>query len=505
MLYKIKKTFFNPLYKILSMKFYKFSFFYLFCSTAVMTKAYSSSLVFPYQKCSKQIENYTKNLVNNVSDTEAKFCPECSKEDLSFNPFSIFKNTNDELHKFIIPKECFIAVSARGNKMFRTNQYVRCKNKEDTRYHKGYRICANEEYIDMIQKTFSHIARCFNFDIHRQKEIFHLINQESGGILNARSKTRARCLGQVTIDYVNDINRYIRSAKRSKQHLKYAEIYNEVIQRCPELEKAVLKDINSITCRMTQDPYTCLFYTFFGLEQNHRKIKDNLNSETNYMGNKAFTKAEKEKFKLPIKLKEILNVEALVDGKKIHWTFWDDSEVYQAFKKSKRDIKVLSVEKIPLFENQDDIELLFSYWSHNGGSTFSKGRMISMIEKLKQNISRSCKNNSKEHRCYLRKQIQKGQSISANGALIESFEMDILRSYPSRRRIRREEVAYYVRNLMNTSKRVFNYKENSGQTQEMVKYYKKAVKFKDIELSEEDANRFQQHISQVCPKIEILN
>ena len=348
----------------------------LFCPMA-------SSLVFPYQNCAEKNEKYTQEIAFDPAVTEADFCPHCHRG----SPLSkIWSQIRATIESLSIPKQCFLAMAIRGNKIFPDEQYISCSQNNLRNFDGNIKLCVNKNYVNMIQQAFADLSYCFNYSWARQKEFFHLINQESGGILNAQSHTSARCLGQVTTDFVkDDVNKYIQSRKK-KQPLKHSEIYDEVIQRCPNLKQKVLKNLNSMTCQLIRDPYVCLFYTFFGLEKNHRKMADSLNSVTNYMGNKEFGEEDKQKFKLPIKVNEMLSVQVEFNGKKDHWLFWDDSELYDTLKKirnSKKAFKILRINKTLLFKNQENIELLFNYWSHNGGSSLASSRLIPHGRKAK--------------------------------------------------------------------------------------------------------------------------
>ena len=464
------------------------------------------SLVFPYQKCEKKNTEYTQEITSESAVTEADFCIQCQEDPIWSK---LWKHIQSTVESLSIPKQCFLAMAIRGNKLFPDKQYISCSQSQLRNFDGYTKLCVNEDYVNMIQQAFADMSYCFNYTWHRQKEIFHLINQESGGILNIQSPTSARCLGQITTDYVkHDVNKYIQSTKR-KRPLKYSEIYDEVIQRCPHLEQKVLKNLNSMTCQMIRDPYVCLFYTFFGLEKNHRKISDSLNSVTSYMGNREFSKEDKQKFKLPIKVNEMLNIQVEFNGKKSHWVFWDDSELYDTLKNiraSKKPFKILRTKKTPLFKNQEDIELLFNYWSYNGGNSLASSRLIPMVERLKQNLSQSCKSaDSEKPRCIAREQIKKGQSLNSN-TVLPFFENDLLANYPSRSKSRRTEVAYYVRKVIQTNKNVFGYKNESQQTNTMINFYRKAFSFKkrNVELDHNTAEEFQKNVSEVCPETDFI-
>ena len=447
---------------------------------------------YPYQnQCKKTEIERTKNLTQDPSITIAGFCERC---DSSLNVIlDMYTSIKTEIAS--IPRRCFLAMALRGSTLFSSNQYVYCENKEQANFDTNKKFCINEEYIKTIHKVWKDITECFEYDIERQNELFHLINQESGGILNIKSQTGARCLGQVTIDYVKTLNNIIRSAYKSNP-LNHSEIYREVIQKCPQLKEKTLKNINFITCKTSMDPYTCLFYTFYGLERNHRKMKETLQSQLDYMGSREFPQSAIDKYQLPIKLNEMLIIKGTtVNGNQIEWVVWDDSELYNLWQKIDSS-KELNIKKVPLFKKQEDIEKMFNYWAHNGGQSLVNKSLVKRIVNLKQNISNSCKENSKENRCLARDQIKQGSGIKSSLAL-EIFTADLLNTYPSKSKTRRKEVAEYVKKIQASNKKVFDFDKGSAQTNIMLNRYKNS----NSDLDLKDIERFQQQITLTCPRL----
>ena len=483
--------------------FYFFTLIFLFY--APLANANVNEDDWPYQNCNPQNIEYTQNIIDELSNenTEAKApCVECSDN----NYLEAQQKEVEDLKKPfkpVIHKECFLAMAIRGNRLFENKRYKYCENKESKKLSARKKLCINKSYIDMIQKSFNYMSQCFNLDTDKQEEMLALINQESGGILNVQSRTGARCLGQVTKDYVKTINKSIKSGK--------SDIYNKTLKRCPEVEKfqisnkKVTQENSSLTCRVTRDPYSCLFYTFFGLEKSHQQIKEKLNSSGGYMGNREFSRKDKKQFNLPIKTNEMLNVTIKFKGgnKAKTYTFWDDSELFGFMKniRANRTIETLKAQKTPLFKENKNIETMFYYWSHNGGNSYARWRMVGMVERLKQSIARSCKANDSSERCKLRKQIQNGEALSAQQVL-PIFEKDLQKTYPSKKRSRRNEVAEYVGKIKDTNRFIFSYSEESGATNRMINDYKKAVKFDGKTLSDEQAMNFQKQVAKKCRPFE---
>ena len=440
-----------------------------------------SNINFPYQNCDKKNQKYTELLTAHFQSIDINLT---------------YRNLNPPA----IPKQCFLAMSARGNRLFPENQYSSCMD-ENLESRGAVKLCINEDYVKMIQKAFTKISFCFDYDLKKQKKILQMINQESGSILNVHSPTGAKCLGQITEGFVEDINKIIESTQSDP--LPYSEIYDEVVERCPDLENKVFKNLNKMLCKSIRDPYKCLFYTFFGFELSLRKIRNKLNSRTNRINEDLLSESEIGilSYYLPIKQNEMMNIILLSStGEKKFLTFWDDLEVYETFKDYDDEQSfIFFIEKVPLFKKQENIEFMFAFWEYNGGLTISEKNMIPMIESLKQNISTNCDNQDlpESKVCSMRRKIQYGEGLS-HEEVFDFFENDLLKSYPSKSERRRKQVAYYLEKMKETNKITFRYDEENSN--EMLAYYEEAVRFKadNIQLKREEAIDFQKLVSKTC-------
>lgn len=458
----------------------------------------------PYQQCKKSNTNYTRHVVKKAEEfnifgqeenMEAGFCVLCDITDRE-NMQKISDISKAE-YRSRIPSECFLAAALRGVNITPRNRSSYCSDKDfKNRNHTGRKKhCINEGYIDMISKAFSDMSYCFNLTMEDQISFFHLILHESGFILNARSRTDARCLGQVTKIYVKNINEIIKSVG-SKRPKKYAYIYKNVLDRCPSLEKKTLPNLNYLSCKTTHDPYTCLFYTLFGFKQNFYEIFSHLNSPLNYMKNMNFTPKELGMIPLPLKLNEMLSVKGELRDKKVDWIFWDDSELYHTIRKLKKqnytEEEILSLEfnKVPLFENSEDITTMLNYWAYNGGGLVARSFVPAIVKQLKQDIASKCRKNSKQRRCIFREKIQKGKSLSTK-EMLSYFSRQIKRKYSGTRK-RKKQVAEYVRKVANGVDFVFEKKKE--------KHFKEDFLSKNIPLSKKEKDIFLDHIQSVCPK-----
>ena len=186
------------------------------------------------------------------------------------------------------------------------------------------RACLNRDYVYLTARAFNKTAECFGFNKSQKEIIFKLFNHESAFLHNIKSPTGAKCYGQLTTVSIKEINKQIYFSN-SKNPLPYSYIFNEVINRCPGLQKAVLnpqiyepvksgqKSIRafnamvsrlSISCKITQNPYSCLFYAFYNIRKNSAAIDLQLKkATTNFSRRNNISEEFKTSFLLPIRLK----------------------------------------------------------------------------------------------------------------------------------------------------------------------------------------------------------
>ena len=453
--------------------------------------------------------------------TEANYCFSCEANN-SDSITDILSYQNISYHN-TIPKECFLAVALRGNRIF-SNRYDYCSSEDNRSSLKGQKFCINEDYITAIYESFKKMSACFNFDKTMQEDLFHLINHESGGILNARSESNARCLGQITKEYVEHINNIIRTANWKRPH-PATFIWKDILKKCPDLERAQIKCdyiknsagerkclLPTINCQATQNPDKCLLYTFFGQKKAFENILERFNSPSGFMGNKEFpqpkefipkeqTKA-RERYQnmlnlLPMRRKEMLVMKVtLKTGQKRTWVMWDDSEIYKNKLHTKIDwSQPTEIKKISFFENERDIRTMFTYWSHNGGVSLSRGGFTRRLERLKQDIARgSCAVGSEELRCQMRSRLEEGKKIP-NSLALKYFEKDLYRTYGGEivGQNRKLEVSKYVRNTIDSRSIVFD-SSNEEYKNQILKHYEKSG------IDESTANQFLKDTDKICPK-----
>ena len=413
----------------------------------------------PYEVCSERRKRWTDKIITEAS--QFKLNPPANTTEAAANclngcdeldPFlsvrqeaEIIKNSavNSSGENGDIPSICFYASSLHSINITKYRSY-NCKNRnsEWPSSKNRTRPCLSKNYIDMTAKAFNKVTDCFNFSLNEKKQSFALFNHESHFMLNARSPGKARCYGQMTIDAIITINRNIYYRNHRS---KFGNIYEEVINNCPELaNKVIPPEITNrtkfsdtrlqtlmrrapITCGTTQDPYSCLFYSLFNIKMNMQYFDDSYNEIPDYMGRKELPGNMQRDFQSPIRLNEMLVVKGKVKVKhsgkikQVKMIFWDISEVYSAFAgKLEYDVNQLEIKKVSVF-NKKTLRSIFVHYAHNGGSSVIKTHLTPFIESIKKDIAKkeTCSKNKKCSK--YRSSLMSGQSLDVSN-LQEMFK-----------------------------------------------------------------------------------
>ena len=351
----------------------------LICSFTSVSE--NASAAIPYESCNLEKNKISNDLSDFHSETqklaEARYCYEC---DAYSESFKFIKTTSKNLDSFTsaqqnkeIPKMCFLLSKLRGVQASpKADSYYYCGklNKGDELLDKSPVLgektvrspCLNEKYIDMTSKAFNKMTKCFQFNQTDKESVFQLINHESGFILNAKSPSKARCYGQVTMGAINDVLRNVKNGN---------EIYNRFNRKCPTLGYPVdikkLTELSKIsvdgslsprqqyntaakyiTCQVTNNPYSCLFYTLFYYKINlkiaTKKIKKDDEKITAQILKKdpelvKFYKKNPQ-IKPPVNATEVIIVEGVGTSKKtnnkltIKWIFNNSISAHASLKKN---------------------------------------------------------------------------------------------------------------------------------------------------------------------------
>ena len=415
-----------------------------------------------------------------------------------------------------IPLECFFASAIKGSNLYRPGKnFYYCEkesnqaqnisvidNKDQPRTILPRRACLNKDYIYLTARAFNKTAECFGFTDLEKEDIFKLFNHESSFLHNIKSNTGAKCYGQLTTIAIKEVNKqiYFSNTKKPKT---YSYIFNEVIKKCPGLQKAVLNpkiyentktsisEFNQIisqspaSCKITQNPYSCLFYSFYNIRINMDAIQKILKGPTSRFKNNEITKKFKDKFLLPIPLNSMLGVTNSKD-----MIFWDDSEVWSTFKNySQEDLK--NIKRLALFKNEAEVKELFNFWTYNGGISIAKDYMISFIKQLKKSIAKPCKKDSQTKTCQYRFSILKGKGISTED-IKKDFQAYIQKNYELQEsKSRRKEVINFTNNVEKSLSYLY---DKNGP-------FKTHLKNLVPDLTDQEINNFQNHLKEFCPSL----
>ena len=445
-----------------------------------------------------------------------------------------FLRRESELSRAGIPVECFFAGAVRGANMYDPgSNFYYCKENSNRpgnmsvedesnrqRIISPRRACLNRDYMELTARAFNETADCFGFSRTEKESIFRLINHESSFLHNVTSPTGAKCYGQLTTNTIKEINKHIYFRDTKDPH-PYSYIFDEVMEKCPGLELAVLnKEITEsietagkksmkkfetivsrtpTSCKTTQNIYSCLFYAFYNIRKNTMEIESHFNRPSSYSEKTDIPPEFKARFSLPMKLNEMLVVKQS-DGKLM--VFWDDSELWPALK-NRPPSMLEEIRKVPLFANEEEVKELFSHWTYNGGISITLKYMKVFIRRLKQSVAVACRSDSEEQRCLYRSEIQEGRGIQTED-IKRDFRIYIRHHYETgdlnkddatadrafRQKVRRkEEVANFPDNV--TDSLHYLYDENSA----FGTHLKKLIP--TLEDSQTDA--FQNHLKTVCP------
>lgn len=462
-----------------------------------------------------------------------------------------FPQKNNGFFHTDIPMECFFASSIRGANMYGAGgNFYYCEedsnspgnmsvtdDEDKLRVIWPRRACLSRDYVELTANAFNETADCFGFSQSEKESIFKLLNHESSFLHNIASPTGAKCYGQLTRDTIEEINKQI-YFRDTAQPLPYSYIFDEVIERCPGLQTAVVDgqiiesveeagdksmkkftDIVSrmpVSCKITQTPYSCLFYAFYNIKKNIVRIRAYLNRSSSYADRKGIPVEFREQFLLPVKLNEMLIV-TNTEGKGM--VFWDDSELWLSSLKNYPSEKIEEIKKIPLFASEEEVVELFSYWAYNGGISISLTYMPAFIKQLKQSIARPCPPDSEEQNCQYRFSIQKGfglqtadikrdfqvyirerytpKDLNGNGkqqsnqTANEAVDSVAKLELQTKLEIRRREVANFVDNVSHD----LNYLYNKNGA------FKVHLSNLIPSLEEKEIEAFQAHLEATCPSI----
>ncbi len=414
------------------------------------TPRYSSPT--PYEVCSDKNKKTTENFlafINSQYKMEADYCLDC--DIYSDQILEVAKNLNPT-----ISRACFFLSNLKGIQS-NPDRFYHCGNlnEESDLLSKAPILekkemvapCFNKKYIQMTFEAFKKMTKCFELLPKEKENAFHLLNHESGFILNAKSHSGARCYGQLTSEAMDHILNMVKSNRK---------IYTDFKSTCPEinqpgdinrlraLTKVAINDSLSsrkryessrhLTCHVTQEPYNCFFYSLFYFKKNLEKAKEEINkasekiTDTTLKQNPGLSTFYKNNpnIKPPIKANEVIVVTGVATSKNtknkltINWVFENSIAAYRSLRNLEN--QNLSIQTVNLFDPKK-LAGRIGQWSHNGGGSISSTYFPKQLEKFKNNVVNPpkpknagpngfyCKRNPSKPFCKYREKLFKSESI----------------------------------------------------------------------------------------------
>ena len=442
-----------------------------------------------YERCVYSTRDITNKMIASSlsGDTKSEACEDCLIKTVSSDKnYHTFKDIiSKALYKpTTIHPICFYASALRSNqkKEGKTN-YYHCsegsnpkgnnsrtfkiyspvKNKELHLYPR--RACLSKDYIDMTANSFNYMASCLGFSSKTDKrQLFALYNHESQFILNNRSSTGARCYGQLTSALINTIDKSVFKYKLSENI--YAQIFNEAVNKCPDLNQKVIydktcrKNIKTThkcnTCRVTQDPHTCFFYSMMYIRKNKKTLRKILLSNDRPMPKNAKISDEiKKQFQMPIKRNEIVYMKGTVKTKsgktkEVDLILKDDHEAYDTLNGIDLKNSSVKVKKVNLYKPDSDLEWYILHSAYNGGDSVIYIHLQTFLSQVKGAISsnKTCINNPKGKFCSYRQNIQNDKPLEYVD-MKEDFKRYLLTNYRKKtaKKKRKQEVANFYKKI----------------------------------------------------------
>ena len=489
---------------------------YLFCSFLIYSLCLPESVAdnLPYELCPPKYTNYTRNIAQKASEfsaslepsTEAEACTRCQPTNRKGTLINFLQKSVEAFEKSdrVIPRECFLSSALSGANVLKT--FTKCDARHEKRDGEQ-RHCVNKTYIDMVRQAFSDMVDCFNFSSNEARNMFKLINHESRFMLNAQSDSSARCFGQITQPRAKDINKIINGNTSLLS-------YEKAVEKCPSLKSLKIADnriepkggYHHLTCKLSQNPYACLLYTFISVEHHNQEIQKTLDDsrEDTYRRKnlKKFTPTQQEKFvdtfmdlnELSIHLNEMLRVQGVVNGNQVNEVFWDDAELHRYLKRRNKQIDsgALTAEKVSVFQNEEDVKWTLSYWAHNGGGSIYRTHFPVFLEAWKKKIAlhtlgNTCVKDPNLDKCIFLRRMRAGGGGISNEDFIRLFKIHI---GDNNKISRKEEVAKFVTEVIDDAKEVF------GQThQDVIKSQLEKI---NTSLNEKQIDAFLDSLPKLC-------
>ena len=390
---------------------------------------------------------------------------------------------------------CFHGSSLRHKKTFnsKTNFYY-CPDYNAASPQRGHPqegACLSKSYSKKLATVFDQITSCLNFCKQDKYEFFKIINHESAFAPNARSPSRARCMGQLTKNTINELqqNLALKILYPNSQYVINYDGFDLKNSACDYLDQYTIppnfrKNLFPYTkkikggqlrgktlqtyshfskegqsqfyyeCKVLSNPVQCLLYAAL----NHRK---NMNTYMN-----SFQAEEVRFFKDSLKNsteEDKVQFAQFVDEDEIGLSptelyvsrsqksnpklFRTTGGAYKEFHKMQNEPS-LKMEKINIFSEEDmkHLRTLILQISYNGGNAIVRTMAKSLISDLRDYIADPHFSSNKDKYIGYRENLLKGIPIplkEIKTELIQELSLKI-----SRRKSRQKELRNYHKEVV---------------------------------------------------------
>lgn len=537
----------------------KLTFLFVFLILGFFSKA-----KIPFEQCTYVNKDFTNRILEEsawnkkstpekklaLSNTETEACETCIvnanlNKDNYYKKFTSFVNVIDSKDSIKVIDDsskihpvCFYASSLRATGRWGKNSnkfYYFCNSAHDKRNRTLYKVtdlkgnkhdrwarkpCLSEDYVNMTADRFHYMANCMGFKNYQDKlQLFSLYNHESQFILNSRSKTGAKCYGQLTTGAFKDVGKAVLG-----QHSANHKLYQQALKTCPDLKNRIIlpkkqevrKKNPNIACRLTQHADTCFFHSmlFIKIYQGHldselKKIRKDFPKNSKLLNEKV-----KKEFYLPINANEVLRVSypILIKGKPViengekkraSFILKDGVEVSELLARNQNyEEKDWKIEKLNLYQNNDKIKWYVLHSSYNGGNSVPLTFLPNFLSQIKESVKYPCghaKTNPKY--CDHRKRLEAGKPLDYE-KVIKDFRKFLLNNYKGSSTRKKEVANFYGKiktdlNYLESSKNVSpptHYKRLSQRNNNLHKEENRL----DDQTIEANAQKIEQEIAKEC-------
>jgi hypothetical protein len=226
---------------------------------------------------------------------------------------SVLELTPTDFQNPIVPFEC---IQKAQRNFFIDPEKKKVLNKETGKYYwtkTAYRYCdakvsmvekrrpcVSTSYTAVLYNSFNGVMDCFGIP---PKELFALINQESGFHINAMSPYSCSGLGQLSQGAVDTLNkpenweRYGRDVVNSSKS-QFCEPVKYVLER-PHVQMKLTGSDRCQAISLPKNPDLNLIYTAMNYKLNHEKISARVDELRDYLP-KDFTETDIERLKIQL-------------------------------------------------------------------------------------------------------------------------------------------------------------------------------------------------------------